>query len=91
MPRSFRAAAGRFTASRIASGARPFETGAHLAQVAQPDQVVEHVPQRCGGCGADLADAPIVGVEARQVVDLPVLRLGVVEHRAQRCRCACGR
>jgi transposase len=38
----------------------------------------------------DLADAPIVGVEARQVFDLTPLRLGVTEHRAERRRCACG-
>jgi transposase len=38
----------------------------------------------------DLADAPIVGVEARQMFDLPPLRLGVTEHRAERRRCACG-
>ena len=71
-------------------GKQPGAPGAHLAQVAQPDQVVEHVPDRCGGCGADLADAPIVGVQARQVFDLPPLRLGVAEHRAERRRCACG-
>jgi transposase len=64
--------------------------GAHLAQVAQPDQVVGHVPDQCGGCGVDLADAPIVGFEARQVFDLPPLRLGVTEHWAERRRCACG-
>lgn len=71
-------------------GKQPGAPGAHLAQVAQPDQVVEHVPDRCGGCGEDLADAPLVGVEARQVFDLPPLRLVVAEHRAQRRRCACG-
>jgi transposase len=37
-----------------------------------------------------LADAVVVGREARQVFDLPPLRLCVVEHRAQRRRCACG-
>jgi transposase len=51
---------------------------------------VEHAPERCGGCGADLAGAVAVGVEARQVFDLPALRLCVVEHRAERRRCACG-
>jgi transposase len=51
---------------------------------------VEHAPERCGGCGADLAGAVVVGVEARQVFDLPPLRLCVAEHRAERRRCACG-
>jgi transposase len=63
-------------------GKQPGAPGAHLAQVTEPDQVVEHVPQRCGGCGQDLDGAVVVGVEARQVFDLPVLRLGVVEHLA---------
>jgi transposase len=63
---------------------------AHLAQVATPDQVVEHVPSRCSACGADLAGAAVAGVQARQVFDLPPLHLAVTEHRAQRRRCACG-
>src|SRR5215207_3278482 len=71
-------------------GKQPGAPGAHLAQVERPDEVVEHAPERCGGCGADLAAAVVVGVEARQVFDLPPLRLGVAEHRAERRRCACG-
>jgi transposase len=51
--------------------------------------VVEHAPEQCGECGAGLAGAPVVGVEARQVFALPPLRLGIVEHRAERRRCAC--
>jgi transposase len=71
-------------------GKQPGAPGAHLAQVAEPDEVVVHVPDRCAGCGADLADAPVVATTARQVFDLPPLRLVATEHRAQRRRCACG-
>jgi transposase len=71
-------------------GKQPGAPGAHLAQVATPDEVAWHVPDRCGGCGAALAGASVVGVEARQVFDLPPLGLRVTEHRAERCRCACG-
>jgi len=75
---------------RRAPGKQPDAPGAHLARVAQPDQVIGHVPDRCQGCGAELAGAVVVGVEARQVFDLPRLRLLVREHRAERRQCACG-
>jgi transposase len=71
-------------------GKQPGAPGAHLAQVEEPDEVAWHVPDQCGGCGADLAGAPLAGVEARQVFDLPPLGLRVTEHRAERRRCACG-
>jgi transposase len=58
--------------------------------VEEPDEVAWHAPDRCGGCGADLAAASVVGIEARQVLDLPPLGLRVTEHRAERRRCACG-
>jgi len=71
-------------------GKQPGAPGAHLAQVEEPDEVAWHVPDRCGGCGGDLAGTPVAGVEARQVFDLPPLGLRVTEHRAERRRCACG-
>jgi transposase len=74
-----------------APGKQPGAPGAHLAQVADPDEVVVHRPVTCGGCGGDLTLAPVTGVEARQVFDLPEVRLWVREHRAERRQCACGR
>ena len=71
-------------------GKQPGAPGAHLARVGEPDEVVVHAPERCQACGADLADAPVVGVEARQVFDLPPMRLVATEHRGERRRCACG-
>src|SRR6266540_5709103 len=73
-----------------APGKQPGAPGAHLAQVDDPDEVVVHRPQRCDGCGGDLTLAPVTGVEARQVFDLPQVRLWVCEHRAERRQCACG-
>ena len=79
---------------RRASGRRPGKQqggqGFRLRPREVPDEVKTHAPSDCGGCGADLADAPVVGVEARQVLDLPVSDLIAFEHRAQRCECACG-
>jgi transposase len=73
-----------------APGKQPGAPGAHLAQVPEPDVVVVHRPERCGGCGGDLTLAPVMGVEARQVFDLPEIRLWVSEHRVERRACACG-
>lgn len=71
-------------------GKQPGAPGAHLAQVDDPDRVVTHVPLSCRDCGAGLDDAPVEGVERRQVFDLPERRREVTEHRAERRRCACG-
>jgi transposase len=73
-----------------APGKQPGAPGAHLAQVADPDEVVVHRPVVCAGCGGDLTLAPVTGVEVRQVFDLPQVRLWVCEHRAERRQCACG-
>jgi transposase len=86
--RAQRRADGR--AERRRPGKQPGASGAHLAQVEEPDEVAWHAPDRCGGCGAELAGASVAGVEARQVFDLPPLGLRVTEHRAERRRCACG-
>jgi len=72
-------------------GKQPGATGRHLAQVPNPDEVREHVPAGCCGCGADLGDAPVVRTERRQVLDLPPGRMHVIEHQLQARRCGCGR
>lgn len=51
-----------------------------MVQVADPHERLRHEPGRCGGCGANLAGAPQVGVERRQVFDLPPLTVRVTEH-----------
>jgi hypothetical protein len=72
-PRPNRAAR-RAAAARRKPGGQPGAPGAHLAWVERPDVVVVHAPERCQRCGGELAAAPLAGVEARQVHDLP--RLG---------------
>lgn len=56
--------------------------GARLDRVAVPDRSVEHPPERCDECGADLQDAEsVAGGESRQVFDVPEQRaLEVIEH-----------
>jgi len=71
-------------------GKQPGTGGATLGLVADPDEIVDHVAEACGGCGAELAEAPQVGVVRRQVHDIPRIAPRVVEHRLHRRRCGCG-
>ena len=81
-------------AERRAAGRRPGKQpgaeGKHLAQVADPDEVVTHFPGTCTGCGAGLADAEVIDSERRQVFDVPDICVRVVEHVSERRRCRCG-
>jgi transposase len=52
---------------------------------------VDHRPQRCEGCGAELGEDASTGYVARQVIDLPEIVPEVSEHRAHSCLCRCGR
>lgn len=72
-------------------GKQPGDPGKHLPMTDTPDVVIHHEPQACSGCGADLAGGSVLGVERRQVFDLPRRRLDVTEHRAEARRCGCGR
>jgi transposase len=83
-PKSLRRKSGR------KPGGQPGHPGTTLCQVDDPQRRVEHEPGRCDGCGAGLADAPQVGVERRQVFDLPPMRVQVTEHQLVARRCGCG-
>src|SRR4051794_12063944 len=82
-PKSLRRKSGR------KPGGQPGHPGSTLALVADPNERQRHEPGPCTGCGACLADAPEVGMERRQVFDLPPMTVQVIEHQliARRCRC----
>lgn len=69
------------------SGGQVGHPGATLMQVKQPDTIVTHRAPTCSQCQTDLANAPVVGHECRQVVDLPTTRPQVTEHQALRVCC----
>lgn len=54
-----------------------------------PDVVIDHRPEQCSGCGADL-NGPGEVQARRQVIDLPEPKPVVTEHRSHACRCSCG-
>src|SRR5215207_3257812 len=81
---------------RRPSGKRPGAQAGHpghiRARVEEPDRVVTHAPRECRGYGASLSSGYIVRCERRQVIDIPPVKVWVVEHRAltKRCRdCDC--
>ena len=71
-------------------GKQPGAAGKTLEMTETPDEVVTHAPECCGGCGADLTDAEVTGVERRQVTDVPEPTPVTTEHRVERRRCGCG-
>lgn len=81
--------------SRRRSGRRPGKQpggeGQTLRQVENPDEVIDHHPDTCVGCGADLVGAAEAGDPVRrQVFDIPDPRPVVTEHRMHKHRCGCG-
>ena len=83
-PKSLRRRSGR------KPGGQSGHPGSTLAQVADPDKILRHEPGPCDGCGGDLSAAAQVGVERRQVFDLPPIRVRVTEHQLITRRCGCG-
>jgi len=61
--------------------------GHHLRPVDNPDQILIHAIERCEHCQQDLREQPAAVPERRQVLDLPVKRLWVTEHRVEEKQC----
>src|SRR5215203_2943399 len=73
-------------------GAKPGHEGHSRVMSETPDEVVEHRPDQCSGCGAALpADLPAEVVSVHERVDLPEVKPLVTHHRRLTVRCpACG-
>jgi transposase len=73
-------------------GGQPGHEGRHRKMVADPDRVVEHWPQSCEGCGAQLGrdEQTLVGDPVAHQVSEIVTRVEVTEHQRMRVRCDCG-
>jgi len=84
-PRSLRRKTGR------KPGKQPGAQGFSLSLVDDPDEVVDHLPPCCRGCGTGLIEAVSVGVVRRQVRDVAPAVVTVTEHRLHRRRCGCGK
>ena len=69
------------------AGGQSGHRGHHLRQVEMPDQVLIHPVMYCEYCQHDLRTQPAELPERRQVIDLPVKRLWVTEHRVEEKQC----
>jgi len=68
-------------------GGQPGHQGHSLRQVEMPDEIIVHQVERCAHCYHDLSECSARLAERRQVIDLPVKRLWVTEHRAEEKQC----
>ena len=82
-PRSLRGKGGK-------PGGQQGHPGKTLRQARTPDVIVRHEPVCCIGCGGPSAKAVQVGVERRQVFDLPPTAVQVTEHQLITRACRCG-
>ena len=69
-------------------GGQKGHKGNRLDMVANPDSIIEYQAYRCHYCGGSLREAP-VGHQARQVLDLPGIKMEVTEHRVVKKVCSC--
>ncbi len=64
--------------------------GKTLEMSDSPDEIVDHRPQACSGCGSGLEGSAEQGYQRRQVVEVPPVIPVIIEHRAHSYLCGCG-
>jgi transposase len=73
------------------SGGQKDHPGHTLEWSNRVDRFILHPVEVCAGCGASLADEARQSMFSRQVHDIPVIKLEVVEHQVEvKCCGACG-
>ena len=76
--------------SKLKPGGQKGHTGSKLRMVANPDAIVIHNITQCDCCGNELPENE-TNYDARQVFDLPPIKIQVTEHRRLKKTCLhCG-
>lgn len=81
VPQSLREKSGKPT------GGQKGHKGGTLRQIDSPDSVVVHDLTDCPHCAARISDNEVVGINRRQVFDIPEPRIVVTEHQVLRKHC----
>ena len=76
------------TKSNKPQGGQKGHKGSKLKMVETPDNLIFHTMTQCNSCGTDLPDDG-VKYNARQVFDIPVIKMQVTEHRTIHKKCSC--
>jgi transposase/uncharacterized coiled-coil protein SlyX len=69
------------------AGGQPGHEGHTCVLVEHPDQIEVHELFTCPHCQYDVSQEPVLEVERRQVLEMPVPRLVITEHQAERKSC----
>src|SRR5450756_545083 len=73
------------------AGGQPGHEGKTLEMTETPDEIIEHHSCFCPECGKDVSELPFEFSGKRQVIDIPMIKQIVTEHRVYRCKCTCGK
>jgi transposase len=68
-------------------GGQQGHKGHHLEFSTSPDKIEAHNTHYCEHCSQALSEEDIIGFQARQVIDLPELRMETTEHRVMQSQC----
>ena len=71
------------------TGGQPGHEGRTLEKVEKPDEVIDLKPDICN-CGCDLSDIKDI-TRTRQVFEMPVIKIKVIEYRSHEVECPCCR
>jgi len=71
-------------------GGQKGRKGNTLKMVESPENVHEHKPCYCNGCGNDISNLICEFAGKRQVIDIPEIKQYVTEHRIFKRVCSCG-
>lgn len=72
------------------AGGQKGHKGTTLKMVENPDKTMLHQVCWCESCQRDLSKVGAIAIDRRQVYDLPLMKMLVIEHQSESKKCKCG-